>query len=112
MIHWIDLTDEKQLDEIVSLSNERPVAIFKHSTSCSVSRMVKKGLEFEWKLSDAQMPIYYLDLLQYRSISNLIAERFGITHQSPQLIVLQNGKPVYTASHSDISYDELELIKA
>lgn len=106
-IDWLSLTNSNQLDEIVHLSNEKPVLIFKHSTRCSISRMALKQFESEFDLSDKITP-YFLDLLEYRSISNEIAERFGVMHQSPQLIVIQNGKAIYNVSHSDIDAADLQ----
>jgi bacillithiol system protein YtxJ len=50
---------------------------------------------------------YYLDLLEFRPISNEIAGRFGVMHQSPQIILIKNGNAVYTASHSDIQVVDL-----
>ena len=67
--------------------------------------MAKSRVERDWTLD---FPIYYLDLIQYRALSDFIAENSGIEHQSPQLIVFQNGKPVYNASHSGINIDELK----
>ena len=105
-ISWNELTDLLQLDEIIAISNEKPVAIFKHSTRCSVSRMALKQFENEFNSSDKVTP-YFLDLIEYRAISNEIANRFGVTHQSPQLILIKEGKAVYNVSHSDIDAKEL-----
>ena len=105
-INWNELTDLVQLDEIISISNEKPVAIFKHSTRCSVSRMALKQFENEFNSSDKITP-YFLDLIEYRAISNAIAEQFGVTHQSPQLILIKEGKAIYNVSHSDIDAEEL-----
>lgn len=100
-INWNDLTDLGQLNEIMALSNEKPVAIFKHSTRCSVSRMALKQFENEFDSSDKVTP-YFLDLIAFRDVSNEIANRFGVQHQSPQLILIKDGKAVYNVSHSDI----------
>ena len=105
-INWNELTDLGQLNEIIDLSNEKPVAIFKHSTRCSVSRMALKQFENEFNSSDKVTP-YFLDLIAYRDISNEIANRFGVTHQSPQLILIKEGKAIYNVSHSDIDAEEL-----
>lgn len=105
-INWNELTDLGQLNEIIAISNEKPVAIFKHSTRCSVSRMALKQFENEFNSSDKVTP-YFLDLIEYRAISNEIANRFGVTHQSPQLILIKEGKAVYNVSHSDIDAEEL-----
>ena len=106
-ISWIDLTDIYQLDEIVLSSNEKPVVIFKHSTRCSVSRMALKQFETEFDLED-QVDAYFLDLIEYRDISNEIASRFNVYHQSPQLLLIKKGKLVYDVSHSDIDAGELK----
>ena len=105
-INWNELTDLGQLNEIIAISNEKPVAIFKHSTRCSVSRMALKQFENEFNSSDKVTP-YFLDLIAHRDISNEIATRFGVTHQSPQLILIKDGKAIYNVSHSDIDAEEL-----
>ncbi|WP_269684295.1 bacillithiol system redox-active protein YtxJ [Flavobacterium lacustre] len=106
-INWIPLTDLGQLNEIIELSNEKPVAIFKHSTRCSVSRMALKQFENEFNSADS-VETYFLDLIAYRDVSNEIATRFQVVHQSPQLVLIKEGKSVYNASHSDIDAQELK----
>jgi bacillithiol system protein YtxJ len=106
-MHWIPLTDDKQLDAIVAASYEKDIAIFKHSTRCSVSIMARKTLEQQWDLPDDELPVYYLDLLAYRLISNHIVDLFAVTHQSPQLILIRDGRAIYHASHSEIDFDEM-----
>jgi bacillithiol system protein YtxJ len=106
-MNWVQLTNLTQLEDIVGLSNEKPIAIFKHSTRCSISRMALKQFEREFDSADKITP-YFLDLLLHRDISNEIASRFGVIHQSPQLIVIKEGKSVYDASHSDIQADDLK----
>jgi bacillithiol system protein YtxJ len=105
-INWIELTDLGQLTEIMELSHQQPVVIFKHSTRCSISRMALKQFENEFNLEGSVTP-YFLDLINHRDISNEIATRFEVYHQSPQLLLIKEGKSVYDASHSDI--DALEL---
>ena len=106
-VNWIPLQLMGQLDEIIALSNEKPVLIFKHSTRCSISRFALKQFENEFDLQN-QIDAYFLDLLEFRDISNEIASRFGIMHQSPQLLLIKEGKVLYDASHSDIQANELK----
>jgi bacillithiol system protein YtxJ len=106
-INWIELTDLGQLNEIMDLSHEQPVAIFKHSTRCSISRMALKQFENEFDLEGSVTP-YFLDLLNHRDISQEIATRFEVYHQSPQLLLIKEGKSVYDVSHSDIDAVELK----
>jgi bacillithiol system protein YtxJ len=108
MLNWLPLETEQQLDSIVQLSSEKDVdavAIFKHSTRCSISSMAKSRLERSWNTGQKKIPIYYLDLLAFRSISNEIARRFSIEHESPQLIFIKNGKAIQYASHTSITAD-------
>jgi bacillithiol system protein YtxJ len=105
-VGWRPLTDFGQLNEIIDLSTEKPVLIFKHSTRCSISRMVLKQFENEFDLQDKVIP-YFIDLLEFRNVSNEIASRFVVTHQSPQIILVKDGKAVYNASHESIDIRKL-----
>jgi len=106
-INWTELTDLLQLQEIEAISNEKPVVIFKHSTRCSISRMALKQFEREFDLND-NVDAYFLDLIAHRDVSNEIARKFNVYHESPQLILIKNGKAIYDVSHSDISADALK----
>ncbi|MCF6142025.1 bacillithiol system redox-active protein YtxJ [Flavobacterium sp. K77] len=106
-MQWNNLETISQLDELVALSQEQAVVIFKHSTRCSISRMALKQFESEFDFSDLVQP-FYLDLIAFREVSNEIAARFGVVHQSPQLILIKEGKAVYNVSHSDIDAGELK----
>ena len=106
-IEWIPLETIEQLDTIVQESYEMPVLIFKHSTRCSISRFALKRFENEFELQE-KVITYFLDLLNYREISNEIAFKFGIQHQSPQVLLLKNGKVVYHDSHDGIEAEELK----
>ncbi|MCZ2394459.1 MAG: bacillithiol system redox-active protein YtxJ [Chitinophagales bacterium] len=102
MINWIEVNQESQLKEL--LDSNATFAVFKHSTRCSISSMVKNRLEREWQ-SDA--PVYYLDLLNHRALSNWIATVSGVVHESPQIIVFKKGKACYDASHTAINALEI-----
>ncbi len=106
-MEWLPLVNESQLQDLLEASRKKPVLIFKHSTRCSVSMMVKRGFETAWKGSNDTFPAYFLDLLSYRSVSDKIADTLDVEHQSPQLIVVKDGKAVYNASHEDIDAAEV-----
>ena len=106
-LNWISLTNVQQLDEIKSDSENKLVVIFKHSTRCSISRMALKQFENEFDL-DYKVTLYFLDLLNFRTISNAISEEFQVIHQSPQMILIKEGKAIYNASHSDIDAADLK----
>lgn len=107
-IPWHPLTSIDQLDEIDKESNEKPVVIFKHSTRCGISRMVLKKFEREYpQLDVADQKLYFLDLLSNRPISDEIAQRYQVRHESPQLLIIRNKKAIYHASHQSIEADRL-----
>src|SRR5690606_29976563 len=106
-ISWSILEHIDPLDMIIQNSWEKPVLIFKHSTRCIISQSALRSFENKSDLED-KMPLYYSDLLQYRNISNEIAEVFGITHQSPQILMIKNGIVIYNESHEGIDAEVLK----
>lgn len=70
--------------------------------------MALNRLDNKWDKINSKADLYYLDLLEYRNISNEIAEKTGVEHESPQLILMVNGKPVYVETHSGISIEDLK----
>ncbi|MNK27393.1 hypothetical protein D3C87_457480 [compost metagenome] len=104
---WKKLESVKELDAIVEKSFEQKILIFKHSTRCFISKTVLKSFEKQMQGSDKDYSYYYLDLIANRDVSNEIENRFDITHQSPQLIALENGKAFYNASHQSIDLDQI-----
>jgi bacillithiol system protein YtxJ len=107
-MNWINITDLSDLDRIKNESFEHNVLLFKHSTSCSISLTALNRLERNWKEEDSEkLNPFYLDLLNHRDVSNAIAEIYGIEHQSPQVLVIKDGKCIYTETHYGISYEDL-----
>ena len=104
-MHWIHLTDEEQLKQILTKSQIRPQVIFKHSTRCSISAVALQRLQKVSQPSD--IDFYFLDLLNYRNLSNRIAEQFGVNHESPQVLVIRDAECVYDESHMGISMNEI-----
>ena len=107
-MNWIPLINEDQLLEIKQASQEQPVMIFKHSTSCSTSAMVLDRLERKWRGDEiGDLSIYFLDLLRYRRISDQISIDFDLRHESPQLLIIEGGLVTYHESHFGIDYHGL-----
>ena len=104
-MHWIHLTDEEQLKQIITKSQIRPQVIFKHSTRCSISAVALQRLQKVAQPSD--IDFYFLDLLAYRGLSNKVAESFKVHHESPQVLVIRDGECVYDESHMGISMTEI-----
>ena len=96
---WIKLSSQQDLEHLIADSEEAPVVIFKHSTRCSLSAMALNRLNEATKNID----IHIIDVISHRDISNLVVQKFHVSHQSPQLIVVKQGNCSFHASHMDIS---------
>lgn len=106
MISWINLDSPSVLEEAIKTSFASDVVIFKHSTTCSISHMAKLRLDDGWDI-ESVVP-YYLDIKTYRTLSQEVSERFSVSHESPQILLIKNGECIYDASHFDITIDELK----
>ncbi|RYY99281.1 MAG: bacillithiol system redox-active protein YtxJ [Chitinophagaceae bacterium] len=104
-MQWNPLTAEDQLELLIAKSHETPQVIFKHSNRCSIS-----SVAFQ-RIDKAQRPAYLdfflLDVITHRPLSLRIAERFGVNHESPQVLVIRNGECVYDDSHLGISMNDI-----
>lgn len=108
-MNWLKLESISDLEQIIKQSFDFPIAIFKHSTRCSISSVAKMRLSSSWKFGD-DLPIYYLDLLSFREVSDYIASKLNVIHQSPQLLIIKNGECVYHNSHLSISTKEVKEV--
>lgn len=104
-MNWNSLSSVEQLDEIITESFEKPIVIFKHSTRCSISDIAKSRLDRASKPEN--LTFYYLDLISHRDVSNAIAEKFQVYHESPQILLIHNGECVYDESHTGIQISEI-----
>ena len=103
--NWLVIQDDLSYGEAIQKSYEEKVLIFKHSTRCSISSMALNRIESN---EPAQIKsCYYLDLIKYRSISNKIEVDFQVKHESPQVLIIENGKCIYHTSHNDISWSKI-----
>jgi bacillithiol system protein YtxJ len=110
-MNWKPITSVDQISSLIQESNSDSnagVLILKHSTRCSVSFFAKKNLESSWNISADKLPTYYLDLIKYRDVSDQLAEIFDVRHESPQLLLINNGDCSYSAAHSEISAEAVE----
>ena len=107
-MNWTSLDDISLLEEVDRISEEKPVLIFKHSTRCSISDAALARLERAWTTSDdEQHTAYLLDLFRYRGVSDAIAVRYGVRHESPQALIISHGKCIHSAAHFGISYSDV-----
>ena len=100
--HFQKVQDLKTLQELLAQSAEKPIVIFKHSTTCPVSA----GAYAE--VAGVSSEVALVDVQSARDISSEIAMSTGVGHESPQVIILRNGKPVWHASHWSIKKETIE----
>lgn len=105
-MNWIALTSIEQIDDIIESSKHHPVVIFKHSTRCGTSDMVKMRLDRSEEPDN--IDFYFLDLIKYRDISNNISKVFNVYHESPQILLIKNGECIYDESHHAIYMDDIK----
>ncbi len=100
--NFIEIHSSEELEELFDKSKEQPVVLFKHSVTCPISAGVYR------EVSGVDSDVYLIVVQYARGVSNLLAEKTGVRHESPQAIVLKNEKPVYYASHYDVTANDLE----
>lgn len=105
---WEYLKTREDLNKLDVESRSAPVVIFKHSTRCSISAASLNRLERNWDdQKTGNLKAYFLDLISYREISQEISSRYGIEHESPQLLLIKDARCTYTTSHFGINFEEL-----
>jgi bacillithiol system protein YtxJ len=104
-MNWQPINNVDQLAQIKAASFNTPQVIFKHSTTCSISRMALD--RFERAPTPEKVDFHYLDLLNHRTISSEISTFFQVHHESPQVLLIKNGECIYDESHYGIMMDEL-----
>lgn len=108
LLPWIALVDLQQIQDIKERSKNKTQVVFKHSTSCGISRMVLNRFIDAYTLTENDLDLYYLDLLSYRNVSNEVGYMFQVMHESPQLLVIKNGAVVAHGSHGGVNAIELD----
>jgi bacillithiol system protein YtxJ len=104
---WKNLTQISEVDDAVAHSSIKPVVFFKHSTRCSISSMALNRLKSVEPEVLETAEFYYLDLIAHRDVSNYIAEKLDVHHESPQIVIVRDGDCTYDASHMEIEVKEL-----
>lgn len=107
-LEWFQLATVEDLNAAIEYSQHQPVLFFKHSTRCSISSSALDRLQRNWKGLEVNVKAFYLDLLSHRDISADIASKLQVEHQSPQMIIVKDGKAIFNASHMDISFDDVK----
>lgn len=106
-MEWNRLDDPELLEQIQQESHQQPVLLFKHSTRCPVSATALHRVETRWDFAPEEVKPYLVDVIRQRNISQEIAQRFGVRHESPQALLVHEGEVIYHNSHLSIRVAEL-----
>jgi bacillithiol system protein YtxJ len=104
------LSDIDQLEAAIVESRERPVLLFKHSRTCGVSCEALDELHAHVERSDERAAYKLITVQSHRRVSDEASARFGIRHETPQAILLRDGRPIWTASHFRITARNLDNV--
>lgn len=107
MSNLTELQTTEELDLLKEKSRNKAQVIFKHSTRCMTSRMALNRIDNK-EISALNADFYILNIIRKRDISNQVEKKFGVIHESPQLLIIKDGKCIYDESHSAIQMAELE----
>jgi bacillithiol system protein YtxJ len=103
-----ELTTEADLETALVESEKHPVFLFKHSTRCSISAAVHGRVTgFIEGAPEGTPPFHLVKVIEARPVSNAVVVRLGVTHESPQLILVRGGRAVWDASHHQIGPSEI-----
>jgi bacillithiol system protein YtxJ len=103
------LSDLDMLEAAIAESLERPVLLFKHSRTCGVSFEALDELRAHLERGAVQAAYKMITVQNHRRVSDEVADRLGVRHETPQAILLRDGRPVWNASHFRITADALGL---
>ena len=99
---FIELRNVASLDDFLARSNGDPVIIFKHSDSCGISARAYT------QMSELERPVGLVTVQTARAVSDEIGKRMGLAHETPQVIIISDGKIAWTASHGQVKAAAVE----
>ncbi|MEX0610230.1 MAG: bacillithiol system redox-active protein YtxJ [Balneolaceae bacterium] len=105
---WDVISTEEEVDEILLASNYKPQVIFKHSTRCATSFFARTSLETFPESEKQNADFYLVDVISNRPVSLYLADKFGVRHESPQLIIIKNGEILWHGSHHEVQVEKLK----
>lgn len=104
---WNTISDPEEAQTLLEKSKKRPQLIYKHSNHCSVSFIAKEGLDSNTEKLNQFADLYIIDVIRQRDISNAIETMLKIRHESPQALLLKDGKVVWKGSHWDVKSQDI-----
>lgn len=109
---WNVLTEAAQLQDVLTASKQQPQLVYKHSFTCGICHMAKDEIEEHFNALFSQADMHFVDVKQSRAVSNAVAEHTGVRHESPQVLIIDQGECVWHKSHWSIKANAiLEVLR-
>ena len=108
MSQLIELLTNDDLEQALESSTQKPVFLFKQSTTCPISAAAFSEYNSFVESNGDEIDSYFVKVRETREVSNEIAEETGVQHQSPQVLLIKDREPLWNTSHAEITVDSLE----
>lgn len=108
MIELKELQELDDLNEVWETSREKPVLLFKQSTTCPISASAFSEFNSYLENNNEDIGAYFVKVRETRPVSDEIAEELGVRHESPQIFLVKERKEVWNSSHNKITVDSIK----
>jgi len=105
------LPEIDQISDFQELRHDDLMVLFKHSSACPVSWAAHSQIN-RFRLKHPEVPIYMLNVIRHRPVSQEVAKLTGIRHESPQILIFRGGEVTFHASHGEITEERLTQVLA
>jgi bacillithiol system protein YtxJ len=99
---FVEIEDVASLDRFIFEAGESPAIVFKHSNTCGISARVYR------EMSNVTRPVGIVVVQQAREVSDEIERRFGVQHETPQVLIVRGDKVLWNASHYSVKAQAIE----
>lgn len=106
---WIYPQTEEELEEILSYK-ETPIFIYKHSNICATSLFALKHVQQVINDLKGRAVFCFIEVRKNREISNLVSEKTGVKHESPQVLIFSGGNVLWNASHGEVRTSAIQEV--
>jgi bacillithiol system protein YtxJ len=97
-----EILDVDSLDRFLQQANETPAILFKHSNTCGISARAHR------QMAEVEQAIGIIIVQNARPVSEEIVRRFGLSHETPQVLIVRGGDLLWNASHHNVSAPAVE----
>ena len=104
---WNVLTEEQQVADVMKASNDMPQLVYKHSHTCGICHVAKERIEESFDEIKKCADMHFVNVKKSRTVSSAFAEKLGIRHESPQVLIIDQGECIWHQSHWSIKGDAI-----